>query len=81
MRDATYAAAVVAEHRRTATVQGLWLVAGRSRVISDGSHDRTDSGKLFRNLPSGVRIYRVWVSSLVFIERNVGGRKLNILVT
>ena len=32
-RDATYADAVVAEHRRTATVQGLWLVAGRSRMI------------------------------------------------
>ena len=32
-RDATYADAVVAEHRRTATVQGLWLV-GRSRSRS-----------------------------------------------
>ena len=25
--------AVVAEHHRTATVQGLWLVVGRSRMI------------------------------------------------
>ena len=33
-RDATYADAIVAEHRRTATVQGLWLVTGRSRMIS-----------------------------------------------
>ena len=34
MRVATYAdAIVVAEHRRTARVQGLWLVAGRSRMI------------------------------------------------
>ena len=33
-RDATYADTVVAEHRRTATVQGLWLVAGRSHMIS-----------------------------------------------
>ena len=32
-RDATYADAIVAEHRRTSTVQGLWLVAGRSRMI------------------------------------------------
>ena len=51
-RDATYAEAVVAEHHRTATVQGVWLVAGRSRMISmDRLIGRTPESVLGTFLP------------------------------
>ena len=62
--------------------------SGESTVLVEGVHN------LGRGCTqSGSRVYTIWVeavpnvrvrvvrvSSLVFVERNVGGRKLNILV-
>ena len=67
----------------------LWLV-GRSRSRSDRWWDadqafpvRRGHGHTYEAGPPGHDVSqnsRLRVSSLVFVERNVGGRKLNILV-
>ena len=56
----------------------------RLRPVSQSQSQVIVGGTLIRRSPLGVtdiQLVEVRVSSLVFVERNVGGRKLNILVT